>query len=151
MRYRYSTFRVKNRIAKAVGRELAVSPKYCSEIAREIRGMLLTDARKYLMEVIEKKRSVPIKKHCSKVRHRSDLVGWHSGRYPQKAAKLILKVLDNAEANAEYKGLDIERLRIAHICAKKGRVIKGYIPRAYGRATPFNKPLTNVEVVLEEV
>ena len=69
---------------------------------------------------------------------------------PVKAATHILKVLENAEANAEYKGLDTEKLRIIHISSHRGPVIRGWIPRAFGRATPFNTPTTHVQIVLGE-
>jgi len=39
-----------------------------------------------------------------------------------KAAGQILKVLENAEANAEYKGLDTEKLRIIHISSHRGQL-----------------------------
>jgi large subunit ribosomal protein L22 len=67
-----------------------------------------------------------------------------------KAAKQILKVLEGAEANAEYKGLDTERLRIIHASAYPGMRIKRYMPRAYGRATPKFETLCHIEVALEE-
>ena len=81
--------------------------------------------------------------------HKSGLHKWYAGRYPQKAARYILKVLKNLEANAEYKGLDVDKLVIVHAQAKKGRVIKRYMPRAFGRATPKFQQLTTVEFVAE--
>ena len=74
----------------------------------------------------------------------------YTGGYPVKASKYILKVLENAEANAESKGLDITRLRIIHAAAQKGLVIKKYIPRAFGRSSPYFRRLTHVEIVVEE-
>lgn len=71
------------------------------------------------------------------------------GRYPQKAASEILKLIESAEANAEYKGLESEKMRIAHIAAHRGRVIRGMIPRAFGRATANNTPTTTIEIILE--
>ncbi|MGL4669149.1 MAG: 50S ribosomal protein L22 [Methanobacteriaceae archaeon] len=140
----------KAKTAKAMGRSLKISPKHAVEICREIRGMELETAKNYLNEVIELKRAVAFKRHNKKVGHRKGLVGWPSGRYPQKAAKAILNVLDNAEANAEYKGLDAENLKIQHISSHRGFIIKGGIPRAFGRATPFNTPTTHVQIVLED-
>ncbi len=93
---------------------------------------------------------VPIKKFKKGVAHRRGLSKAYAGRYPVKAASKILKVLESAEANAEYKGLDTEKLFIKHISTQRGRVIKGIIPRAFGRATPHNEETTNIEVVLQE-
>ena len=73
------------------------------------------------------------------------------GKYPVKAATEILKVVRNAESNAEFKGLDIERLRIIHASAYPGIKLKRAIPRAFGRSSPKNKSLTHVEIVLEEI
>jgi len=67
-----------------------------------------------------------------------------------KAAKHILRILDGAEANAEYKGLDTDRLRIIHASAYPGMKIKRYMPRAFGRSSPKFKTLCHIEVVLEE-
>ena len=53
-----------------------ISLKHSKEIARELRGMTVGDARTYLTAVLEKRRSVPFKQHNSGVGHRSDLQGW---------------------------------------------------------------------------
>ncbi len=134
--------------AKAMGYEMDISFKHAVEICRAIKGKRVDDAIKFLEEVIEMKRVVPFKKHKKKVAHKS-LEKWYAGRYPVKASKNILKVLKNLKANAEYKGLEIDRLFITHAQAKKGRVLKRYTPRAFGRATPRFKVLTTVEFVAE--
>ncbi|MBU4548292.1 MAG: 50S ribosomal protein L22, partial [Euryarchaeota archaeon] len=95
----------KAKTAKAIGRALKISPKHAVEICRELRGMKLERAKVYLEEVIQMQKAVPFKRHNKKVGHRKGLNGWPTGRYPVKAAGHILKVLENAEANAEYKGL----------------------------------------------
>ncbi len=140
----------KNKTAKALGRSLKISPKHSREICNKIRGMNVENAREYLEDVIEMKKAVPFKKHNKKVGHRRGLEGWPTGRYPVKAAKQILDVLKNAEANAEYKGLDTENLKIMHISSHRGYVIRGWTPRAFGRASPFNKPTTHIQIVLGE-
>ncbi len=140
----------KAKTAKAIGRGLTISPKHAVEICRELRGMELEKAKVYLEEVIQMKKAVPFKRHNKKVAHRKELEGWPSGRYPVKAAEYILKVLENAEANAEYKGLDSENLKIMHISSHRGMVIRGWTPRAFGRASPFNTPTTHVQILLGE-
>lgn len=137
--------------ARAQGHELHVSPKHCVELCRELRRMDLTEAKSYLDAVIKKKRAVRFKRYNSEVGHRKGLVGWDAGRYPQKAASEILKVIKNAEANAEYKGLDTEKMKIVHSLMRRGRVIQGRMPRAMGRATPKNTETATVEIVLQEV
>ncbi|MBV1767090.1 MAG: 50S ribosomal protein L22, partial [Methanobacterium sp.] len=49
-----------------------------------------------------------------------------------------------------YKGLDSENLKIMHISSHRGFVIRGWTPRAFGRASPFNTPTTHVQIVLGE-
>jgi len=87
-------------MAKAAGRDLRISPKHAREICCAIKGMMLKDAKEYLKQVIEKKRSVPFRRHKRKVAHRSDLVGFYAGRYPVKAARHILGILEQLEANS---------------------------------------------------
>lgn len=138
------------RAARAYGRELHVSPKYASEICRELRGMKLKGARAFLEDVINMSRPVPIRRFKKGVAHRRGLRKAYAGRYPVKAAKMIMKVLNSAESNAEYTGVDVESLRISHISVNRGRIIRGFRPRAFGRATPHNTPTSNIQVVLEE-
>ena len=139
-----------DRTALASGRNLRISYKHAVEICDAIRGMRLDQAMEFLEDVIAKRRAVPFRRFHGKVAHRRGLEGWPAGRYPVKAAKAILKVLENAQANAEYKGLDTSRLQIVHIAAQKGIKIRKFIPRAFGRATPFFSQLTHIEVAVEE-
>ncbi|OYV08131.1 MAG: large subunit ribosomal protein L22 [Methanosaeta sp. ASP1-1] len=127
------------RSSRAMGMELHISPKHAREICS------------YLEDVIALKRPVPFKRYRRNVAHRHNLVGWDAGRYPEKAAKAVLIVLKNAVANAEYKGMESDRLRIFHAGTKKGRTIQGWMPRAMGRATPKNTETVSVEMVLTEV
>ncbi|KXB02085.1 50S ribosomal protein L22 [candidate division MSBL1 archaeon SCGC-AAA261F19] len=135
--------------AKAMGKELRISPKDSAEVCRAIKDMNLGKAKEFLELVINKEKPVPYRKHGKKLAHKKGS-GYGSGRYPVKAARAILDVLDNAEANASYKGMDSERLKITHASAKKGIVIPGFKPRAFGRATASNRQTTNVEIILEE-
>ncbi|KXB02802.1 50S ribosomal protein L22 [candidate division MSBL1 archaeon SCGC-AAA261F19] len=136
--------------AKAMGKELRISPKDSMEICRAIKDLPLKNAKKLLKAVGRKEKSIPYSRHRGKTAHRKGS-GQSAGRYPVKAARKILDVLNNAEANAEYKGMDPERLKVIHASAQKGITIPGFKPRAYGRATPFNTKTTNVEIIVEEV
>lgn len=149
-RYAYNKEGNEAKTARAMAKSLKISPKHCVEICRAIRGMDVEKAKVYLENVIDMKQSVPFKRHNKKVGHRKGQQGWPSGRYPVKAAAEVLKVLINAEANAEYKGMDTEKLFIEHISSHRGVVIRGAIPRAFGRVTPFNTPTTHIQIVLKE-
>jgi large subunit ribosomal protein L22 len=146
-KFGYST-KVDEPCARAFGREMRVSPKHAMEVCRAIKGMRLATAKEYLQAVVDKKRPVPFKRHRKKIPHRRGAGG--SGQFPVKTAHAILKILENAEANATYKGLDAEKLKVVHASAHKGITIPGFLPRAFARATPFNKSLTNVEIILKE-
>ena len=134
--------------AKAYGFELHCSLKDSMNLAHAIRGMKTEEAKKYLEGIITMKRPLPAVFHKRKRAHQK---GIGPGSYPQKAAKYMLKTIENAENNAEYKGFDVENMKIFHISAYGGRIIKGIMPRAHGRATNKNKKTTNIEVIIEEV
>ncbi len=137
-----------DKTAKAYGYELHCSQKDSMNLARAIRGMKTEDAKKYLQEVIDIKRPLPAVFHNGKRAHQK---GIGPGSFPKKAARYMLKTLENAENNAEYKGFDLENMRISSISAYHGRVIKGSMPRAHGRATDKNETTSNIEIVIEEV
>jgi large subunit ribosomal protein L22 len=140
-----------DKTVRASGRELRVSPKHAREVCKTINGMRLDRAKEYLKQVVLKKKPVPFRRFNKKVGHRHGIEKAFAGRYPLKASQQILRVLEGAEANAEYKGLDVERLRIVHASAYPGIKIKRYIPRAFGRSSPKFNTLTHVEIVLEEM
>jgi large subunit ribosomal protein L22 len=133
--------------------DVPVHPKIMAEVARAIRGMKVSEAKKFLQAVIEKKEAVPFRRAHGKQAHRRGLAdkwGWPVGRYPVKAARYMLKLLNNVENNAENKGLDPDRLRIIHVAAHKGIVLKRWMPRAFGRATPKFKVHSHVEMVVRQ-
>ena len=144
----YTTTADPDTTAKALGREMPVSPKFAREVAGMIRGMKVETARQALEDVIDKKMAVPLKRYNKRVSHKP---GVGPGRYPVKAAKAILGVLDSAASNAEYKGLDVSNMAIATISVARGRTIPGHMPRAHGRATQWNQETVNLEIIIEEV
>ena len=137
------------RHVRASIREKKISHKHAREVATAIKGLTIEKARDYMISVVAKDRAIPFRRFKNQVGHRSD-PGMMSGRYPEKTAKEFLKLLDNLESNAEYKGMDIDRLKIINATAHKGVVIKRFIPRAQGRATDKNDVLTHVELVAQE-
>ena len=134
---------------RAAVREKDISPKHAREIAKMIKGLSIEKARDNLQEVVSLKRAVPFRRYKNEVGHRSD-TGVMSGRYPQKAANEFIRLLDNLEANAEYKGMDLDRLKIISANTHRGVVVKRFNPRAMGRATPKNNTLTHIELVAQE-
>ena len=138
------------RHVRASMREKKVSHKHTREIAVAIKGLTIEKARDYLQSVLTHKRSIPFKRFKNQVGHRTD-PGVMSGRYPEKAVTEVLKLLDNLESNAEYKGMDLDRLKIINATAQKGVIIQRIMPRAQGRATDNNNVLTHLEIVAQEI
>ncbi|MBS7658251.1 MAG: 50S ribosomal protein L22 [Candidatus Bathyarchaeia archaeon] len=136
-----------DKTVKCSGRELRISPKTATEVCRAIKGMKLNEAKAFLEEVKELKRAVPFRRYKKEVPHRRMNEKWYAGRYPVKVADKLLKLLNELEANAEYKGLNTENLIIIHAASQRGRKLKRYIPRAFGRATPKFETLTHIELV----
>jgi large subunit ribosomal protein L22 len=136
--------------AKASGREIRVSHKHAREVCRTIKGMMLNNAKNYLRDVIDKKKPIPFRRHKKKLGHRHGLEKAFAGRYPVKTAQQVLRVIEAAEANAENKGLDVDRLRILHASAYPGLKIKQFTPRAHGRSSPKYETTTHIEIVLDE-
>ena len=137
--------------AKAMLRERQMSHKHSTALAREIKGMTAGEAREYLEAVTAGERSVPFRQHNSGVGHRDDIEGWDAGRYPEKAAEAFLDLLENAVSNAEHQGFDGSAMEIKHVAAHKVGESRGRKPRAMGRASPWNSPEVDVELILEEV
>ncbi|WP_158056043.1 50S ribosomal protein L22 [Halorussus halophilus] len=137
--------------AKGMLRERHMSHKHSKAIAREIKGKTAADAQSYLQQVIDGERSVPFKQHNSGVGHRSDIDGWDAGRYPEKASEAFLDLIENVVNNADEQGFDGESMEIMHVAAHKIGEVQGRKPRAMGRASAWNTPEVDVELILKEV
>lgn len=140
----------KTRHVRAALREKTISHKHAREIAHSIKGKSIESARSYLQSVTRLERAVPFKRYNNEVAHKSD-TGVMSGRYPEKAANEFLRLLDNLESNAEYRGMDLDRLKIINATVHKGRKLERFTPRAMGRASPKVDILTHVELVAQEM
>src|SRR5215831_11640193 len=139
----------KTRHVRAALREKTISHKHAREIALAIKGKSIETARTYLQSVVNLEHAVPFRRYNNEVGHKSD-TGVMAGRYPEKAAKEFIRLLDNLESNAEYRGMDLDRLKIVNATVHKGRKIERFTPRAMGRATPKINILTHVELVAQE-
>jgi len=136
---------------RASGREADISPKAAREICVMIKGMSIARAKKLLDDVIAKKQAVPFRRYKKEVPHKSSQFKFHAGGYPVKATKEILKIIKNLEANAEFKGLNTEKMIIIHAAAMRGMKVRRYVPRAFGRSSPSFNTLVHIEMVGKEV
>jgi large subunit ribosomal protein L22 len=134
--------------SKAIGKEISVSPKHCREVCKMLVGMKVERAKEYLNGVIELKQAVKYTRFKMFLNPKPRI---GPARYPTKAAKAILRVIESAQSNAEYKGLEADNMRVKVAAAHRGSIEKSFMPRAQGRSTPWNEQTTNIEIILEEV
>jgi len=141
----------KTKHVRAALREKNISPKHSREVALAIKGYSIEKARGFLEDVIARRLAVPYRRYNNEVAHRSNIRdGFFADRFPQKTAKEFLKLLDNLESNAEYKGMDLDRLRILSAVVHRGTKIERFTPRAMGRASPKIGTLVHIELVAKE-
>ena len=72
-------------------------------------------------------------------------VGW-----PVKSVKYLMDLLVNAEANAEFKGLDIDNCYIHHIQVNQAIKQRRRTYRAHGRIGPYMASPCHVELIVAE-
>ncbi len=144
--YSFQNFE-KTKHVRASSRDTEISHKHAREVCVAIKDMPLNKAKEYLENVVALKQPVAYRRYKNEVAHRSELQGFPSGRFPVKAAGEFLRLLNNLEANAEYKGMDLDRLTIIHASAFPGVKIKRFTSRAFGRNSPKFNTLVHVEVV----
>jgi large subunit ribosomal protein L22 len=81
-----------------------------------------------------------------------DKASWQLQFNKKIASKALLKVLESAIANAKNNfGLEADNLRVKSVAINDGPVLKRWMPRAQGRATPLRRPTAHVKLVLEEI
>lgn len=69
----------------------------------------------------------------------------------RKGAKLLIKLLDSAVANAKEKGgIDVENLFVKGVFVDQGPIMKRFMSRSMGRAYPILKKMSHVTIVLDE-
>ena len=67
----------------------------------------------------------------------------------KSAAPVVLKVLDSAAANAEFKNISKSDLFVAEAFADQGPTLKRIMPRAKGRAYRILKRTSHITVILD--
>ncbi len=128
--------------AKAILSDVPISTKQSIEIASFIRKKNLSMAKEMLNQVMLKKQAVPFRRFNRDMGHKPGIA---AGRYPIKAVKYFLQLLNLAEANAQFKNLNVNNLMIKIIKANKGTTTS-----RYGRQVRRKAKRTNLEIVVEE-
>ncbi|XP_065336906.1 large ribosomal subunit protein uL22 [Cloeon dipterum] len=141
-----------NKSCKARGSNLRVHFKNTRETAQAIKKMPLRRAFKYLKNVVGKKECVPFRRFNGGVGRCAQAKQWGTtqGRWPKKSAEFLLQMLKNAESNADYKGLDVDRLVIEHIQVNRAPCLRRRTYRAHGRINPYMSSPCHIEVILTE-
>ena len=121
--------------AKSRGSYLRVHFKNTREVAAVISGKKLSKAVAFLDDVKEHKQAVPFRRFAGGIGRTSQgkAHGVSRARWPVKSVEFVLGLLKNAEANAEVKGLDLEKLVIKHIQVNQAPKQRRRTFRAHGR------------------
>lgn len=135
--------------AKAIGRDIDVSFKDTVIICNRIKGMMLKDASKLLEGVISLDTLIPFSRFNKGIGHKRVSGKNNIAKYPKKSAGEVLKVLQNAERNAEYRGLNPENLKIVHIQAQKGPIRRKRKPQ--GRWRSWKTEFVSIQVIAQEL
>lgn len=140
------------KIAKAFAANQSISPKYSNEICRELMGKSIQEAETFLNKVILHETHLPLRKYTKKVAHRAGdpISGTKSGRYPWKACEAFLTLLKSVKANADYKGLDSENLKIIHAFASYGFRRQSHQVGGKIGGKMRKRKSTHIEVIVKE-
>lgn len=68
----------------------------------------------------------------------------------RRASKSLRKAIDSAVANADQRGLDLDKLVISEVKIDKGPLMRRFMPRAHGRAYRIRKQTSHITVQLSE-
>lgn len=68
----------------------------------------------------------------------------------RRAAHPIRKAIDSAVANADQRGLDLDKLVITEVKIDKGPLMRRFMPRAHGRAYRIRKQTSHITVQISE-
>jgi large subunit ribosomal protein L22 len=128
--------------ARAIARNMSISAKHSIELCRWLRYKTTAQAKRMLEDVITYKLAVPFKRFNRDVGHKP---GMAAGRYPIKASKELMKLIESVEANAQFNGLHTGQLKIVKLIANKAAV-----PITGGRRNRGTKR-THIEIEVKEL
>jgi len=138
------------KIARSRGEYVRTHFKNMREVAAALTGLKLTKAYTYLADVQEHKQVIPFTRFNGGVGRASQAkqFGRTQGRWPEKSCKFILRLLKNAESNADTKSLDTEELIIRSIVVQQAPKTRRRTYRAHGRINPYQGHPCHIEVIL---
>ncbi|MFA5930984.1 MAG: 50S ribosomal protein L22 [archaeon] len=130
-----------------------ISVKYSTELCKLIKTRPVNKSIDYLKRIIAHEEYLPLKRYNKKVAHRKGnaMNGVKAGRYPEKVCVEFIKLLELAKANADFKGLDSEKLLIIHAFANMGMNRFSYQSKGKIAGKARRRNATNIEVIVQEM
>ncbi|MDO8427592.1 MAG: 50S ribosomal protein L22 [Candidatus Diapherotrites archaeon] len=140
-------------VAKAMSKNRPVSVKYATEICREIKGKPVQKALNFLQNVIDQKDYLPMRKFVRNIPHRKGQSKSHvkSGRFPVKACKAFIELINSAKHNAEQKGLNEQTLMVRHAFASYGFKRQFMQGKGHIGGKSREHKSAHIEVILQEM
>lgn len=130
----------KEKMARALGRDLPISSKHSTMVCNAIRGKSVERAKVILQEAMDLKKAIKFTRFNFDRGHKTKI---GPGRFVVKTCFEILKILNSAEANGHHNNLS--NMYIAHICAQKAAK-----PWHYGRQRRRQMKRAHIEIVVAE-
>ncbi|MEI7961561.1 MAG: 50S ribosomal protein L22 [archaeon] len=143
----------KSKTAKACITNAPISVKYSTEVCNQIKTRPVNKVIEWLTRIQNHEEYLPLKRYHKKVAHRKGnaLNGEKAGRYPEKVSASFIKLLELAKANADFKGLDPEKLLIIHAFCNMGMNRFSYQSKGKIAGKARRRNATNVEIVVQEM
>lgn len=141
MKFKYAFNKYSEDMARTVARDLAISTRAALEVSDMIRGRNIESAIRELTLIKNLKKPLRYRKSNS-VSHKP---GVGPAKYPVSCATEFIKLLNQVQANAQFKGLNSSNLEIIHVNANQANR-----PFRYGRQRRIKAKRTHVEIVVAE-
>lgn len=144
----YSRNPTSDKHAKACGNDIRVSFKNTYEAAKMMKGKTIEEVKKYFNDVLNHKRCIPFTTFNGGIGRTAQATEFKltQGRWPEKSIKYLLCLLDNLEANAVAKQLNLKELIIKHVQLNRAAPGRRRTYRAHGRVTPYMSQPFHIEV-----
>merc|ERR1712055_463553 len=132
--------------------KFCAKPKNAHATVKRLKGMSLERAKKFLKNVLDRKECVPFFRFNSGVGQCSQAKQWknNQGRWPAKSARHALDMLSNLKNNAQFKGLDTEKMTVTHTSIHRAPKMRRRTYRAHGRINPYMSSPCHVQIMAEE-
>ena len=142
-----------SKTARAFISNAPISVKYSVELCNQIKTKPVNQAIEFMKRIIAHEEYLPLKTYHKKVAHRKgdSREGVKSGRYPEKVCNGFISLLELAKANADFKGLDSEKLLIIHAYANMGMNRFSYQSKGKIAGKARRRNATNIEVIVQEM